>query len=222
MSHFFIESAIIQEAKIVREEPGKAIFRMVLQTADQVNQNKRLYPQAVLAEGMKDVESRMIRRAFLGELDHPVPTGNQFDEVRQTTVMLKEVSHLIRDYDWKGKQLIGELETTNTPNGAILLGLLRDRSGIGMSMRGMASLKRMREHNLVEGPLMIITYDGVSLPSHSDAVVDFKEMKFENKSLLIENCGCGTVCTADGTCYLSSYFDKLVETRMIQFFETWV
>jgi len=86
----------------------------------------------------------------------------------------------------------------------------------------MASLKRVKEHNLVEGPLMIITYDGVSLPSHSDAVVDFKEMKFENKSLLIENCGCGTVCTADGTCYLASYFDKLVETRMIQFFETWV
>jgi len=222
MSHFFIESAIMQEAKLMREEPGKAIFRMVLQTADQVNQNKRLYPQAVLAEGMKEVENRMSRRAFLGELDHPVPTGNQFDEVRQTTVMLKEVSHLIRDYDWRGKQLIGELETTNTPNGAILLGLLKDRSGIGMSMRGMASLKRMREYNEVEGPLMIITYDSVSLPSHSSAVVDFKEMKFENKSLLIENCDCETVCTADGTCYLANYFDKLVETRMIQFFKTWV
>jgi len=222
MSHFFVESAIIQEAKIVKEEPGKAIFRMVLQTADQVNQNKRLYPQAVLAEGMKEVESRMTRRAFLGELDHPVPTGNQFDEVRQTTVMLKEVSHLIRDYDWRGKQLVGELETTNTPNGGILLGLLKDRSGIGMSMRGLASLKRTKEHNEVEGPLMIITYDSVSLPSHTAAVVDFKEMKFENKSMLIENCDCGTVCTADGTCYLASYFDKLVETRMIQFFERWV
>ena len=222
MSHFFIENAIMQEAKMLKEEPGKAVFRMVLQTADHVNQNKRLYPQSVLAEGMKEVENRMNRRAFLGELDHPVPIGNQFDEVRQTTVMLKEVSHLIRDYDWRGKQLVGELETTNTPNGSILLGLLRDRSGIGMSMRGMASLKRMREHNEVEGPLMIITYDSVSLPSHSAAVVDFNEMKFENKSLLIENCDCGTVCTADGTCYLASYFDKLVEMRMIQFFKTWV
>jgi hypothetical protein len=222
MSHFFIENAIMQEAKLVREEPGKAIFRMVLQTADSVNQNKRLYPQSVLAEGMKDIESRMNRRAFLGELDHPVPTGNKFDEIRQTTVMLKEVSHLIRDYDWRGKQLIGELETTNTPNGGILLGLLKDQSGIGMSMRGMASLKKMREYNEVEGPLMIITYDSVSLPSHSAAVVDFKEMKFENKSLLVENCDCGTVCTADGTCYLANYFDKLVETRVVQFFESWI
>jgi len=222
MSHFLIEGAILQEAEIVKSEPGKAVFRMTLQTADDVNQNKRLYPMRVLEEGMKEVESRMRRRAFLGELDHPVPTGSQFDEIRQTTVMLKEVSHLIRDYEWRGKRLVGELETVLTPNGSILLGLLRDKSGVGLSMRGMASLKKTREYNEVEGPLMIIAYDSVSLPSHSSAVVDFNEMKFENKSLLVECANGDVVCTENGVCYLANYFDKLVENRIIKFFRSWV
>jgi len=222
MSHFLIEGAIFQEAEVVKSEPGKAVFRMTLQTADDINQNKRLYPSKVLEEGMKEVESRMKRRAFLGELDHPVPTGSQFDEIRQTTVMLKEVSHLIRDYEWRGKKLVGELETVNTPNGSILLGLLRDRSGVGLSMRGMASLKKLRDYNEVEGPLMIIAYDSVSLPSHSSAIVDFNEMKFENKSLLVEHACGDVVCTENGLCYLANYFDKLVETRMIRFFKSWV
>jgi len=225
MPHFINEGAIFQEAEVVKADPQKAIFRMIMQTADEVNQNRRLYPKNVLNEGIAGCKDRMKRRAFLGELDHPCPTGqDQFDEIRQTTVMLRDVSHMIRDYQWEGNNLMGELETTTTNNGKIFAGLLRDKSGIGLSMRGMASLKREREYNLVEGPLTIITFDSVSLPSHKAAVVDFNEMKFESRKFLSEsiNEGRSTICTPDGKCYLASYFDKLVETKVIEILDAWV
>jgi len=223
MSHFIIESAILQEAEIKKQEPGKAIFRMTMQTVDEVNQNKRIYPKDAITEALKECEGRMKSRAFLGELDHPIPTGNSFDEVRQTTVLLKEVSHLIRDYDIRGNRLVGELETTSTPNGGRLLGLLKDKCGIGLSMRGMAELERRNDGiNVVKKPLLVITYDSVSTPSHSEATVDFNEMTFESYNVLLENSGSQTICTPDGRCYLSNYFDKLVENKMIKFFKRWV
>ncbi len=219
MSAFIMESALFSESKIVHSTPGKATFRNVIQTVDEINQNKRLYPKTVLESGMQGTVDRMRRRALMSELDHPFPQGNQaFDQVRQTTVSLKEVSHIIKNYDFKGNHLVAEMETTNTPNGAILLGLLKDKVGLGFSMRGMAELERLQDHNLVKAPLTVIAFDAVSSPSHKSAVVDFNEMKFESH-MLTESCS--QVCVG-GHCFLPDYFDKLVETRLVQFFDTWV
>jgi len=219
MSSFIQEGAIYQEAKVIKQTPGKAIFRCTLQTAGDINQNKRMYPLNVLDEGMNNCKPRMHSRAFLSELDHPFPQGNQtFDQIRQTTVSLKEVSHLIRNYEWHDNFLVGEMETVNTPNGSILLGLLRDNSGIGFSMRGLAELERQQEYNLVKGPLTIIAFDSVSQPSHKAAVVDFNQMRFES-SMLTESAG--MVCV-NGKCFLPDYFDKLIETKAYSFFDKWI
>lgn len=219
MSSFILESAIYQEAKIIKSDPSKAIFRCTIQTMNEINQNNRMYPKKVLAEAMEGCEGRMKRRSFLNELDHPFLQGNEeFDAIRQTTVALKEVSHLIRDYEFRENHLLSEMETTSTPNGAILLGLLRDKSGIGFSMRGLAELEREKDYSIVVSPLTIIAFDAVSMPSHSAAVVDFNEMKFES-SCLVEQTG--LVCI-NGRCFLPDYFDKLIETRCIKFFNKWV
>jgi len=219
MSSFIMEGAIFQEAKIIKKDPSKAIFRSVIQTCNEINQNGRLYPESVLREGMSHCESRMKRRAFLSELDHPFPQGNEtFDSIRQTTVSLKEVSHIIRSYDFKGNHLIGEMETTSTPNGQILFGLLNDKSGVGFSMRGMAELDHLEEHDIIKSPLTVISFDAVSSPSHRSAVVDFTEMRFEQDAL-VENCN--SICI-NGRCFLPEYFDTLVETKVIKFFERWI
>ncbi len=218
MSSLIMEAAILQEAKVVKETPGKSIFRCTVQTADDVNQNKRMYPKTVLETGMQNCTPRMKTRSFLSELDHPVPTGTQSDGIRQTTVQLKEVSHIIRDYEWRGNHLVAEMETTSTPNGGILYGLLKDKSGIGFSMRGMAELQRMQEYNLVKSPLTIIAFDAVSQPSHKAAVVNFNEMRFES-SMLLENAG--KICI-NGKCFLPDYFDSLVEHKIITFMDKWV
>lgn len=219
MAVFIRESAIYQEAKIIHQTPGKARFRMTLQTMDEVNQNQRMYPKKVLMGGMEACRERMGRGAFFGELDHPFPSGNeQFDAIRQTTVSLKEVGHIIRDFEQRGNSLLGEIETTSTPNGAILCGLLKDKSGIGMSMRGLAELEALQNHNVVKDPLLIVSFDSVSLPSHRAAIVDFNEMKFE-QNMLVEN---NNLICFNGRCFLPNFFDKLIETKMIQFFERWI
>jgi len=215
-----IEQSVFSEATMIKETPTKAIFRCPIQSVDEVNQNNRLYPSAVLDEGMMSCSSRMKRRAFYSELDHPGLTGDsQANGIRQTTVALKEVSHIIRDYEFKGKHLYGEMETTSTPNGSILLGLLKDRTGVGFSMRGLAELERKQDFNEVKGPLTIIAFDAVSTPSHKSAVVDFTEMKFEHDCLMETDSG--VVCL-NGKCFLPNYFDKLIESRVIEFFERWV
>ena len=218
--NLIIEQSIFSEAQVVKSTPSKAIFRCPIQSVDEVNQNHRMYPSGVLKEGMGTCEGRMRRRAFYSELDHPLPTGNdQIDGIRQTTVSLEKVSHIIREYDFRGNQLVGEMETTSTPNGGILLGLLRDKTGVGFSMRGLAELEKMPDHNVVKSPLTIIAFDAVSMPSHRSAVVDFNEMKFE-QNMLFES-PTGVVCV-NGRCFMPDYFDKLIETKVIQFFERWV
>lgn len=220
MSSLIIEQSIFSEAKMIKESPAKAIFRCPIQSVDEVNQNNRLYPGPVLEEGMGNCDSRMKRRAFYSELDHPLPTGNQqIDGIRQTTVALEKVSHIVRTYDFQNKRLYGEMETTSTPSGGILLGLLRDRTGVGFSMRGLAELERLQDHNVVKSPLTIIAFDAVSMPSHKSAVVDFNEMKFE-ADMLFESPS-GVVCI-NGKCFMPDYFDKLVERKVITFFERWI
>jgi len=223
-SHFILEGAIFQEAEVVKKTPNKAIYRMVLQTSDDVNQNKRMYPHSVLDEGIKQCIPRMNKKAFYGELDHPIPTGNDtFDGIRQTTVLLKEVSHYIRNHEWQGNKLIGELETATTSNGQKLLGLLHDRSGLGVSMRGMASLKKLEKYNQVEGPLTIVAFDSVSQPSHKSAIVNFNEVKFENTNMLIENYReTKNLICINNQCFLPNYFDKLVQKNILEFINRWV
>jgi hypothetical protein len=219
MSSLIIEQSIFSEATMIKETTSKSIFRCPIQSVNEVNQNNRMYPSAVLEEGMGNCDSRMKRRAFYSELDHPLPTGNQqIDGVRQTTVALKEVSHIVRAYEFNGNFLMGEMETTSTQNGSTLLGLLKDRTGVGFSMRGMAELDRKTDYNEVKSPLTIIAFDAVSMPSHKSAVVDFNEMKFESH-LITEKAG--MLCVGD-KCFLPDYFDKLVERKTITFFDRWV
>ncbi len=232
MAYFIMEQPIFQEANVVHSTPGKARFRMVMQTMDEINQNKRLYPKPTLTEAMNDCKSRIKSRAFLGEMDHPIPTGSRFDEVRQTTVLLKDASHVLVDYDVQGNRIIGELETLSQGNGSKLLGLIRDKVGLGLSMRGMAELENRKDGiNVVKKPLMVITYDSVSMPSHKEAVIDYGnvkmesfiyEMNFQSMDNIITESNCGIVCTPDGRCYLPEYFDKLVETKTFEFFKMWV
>jgi hypothetical protein len=222
MQNFIGESAIYQEAQIIKADPKKAIYRMTLQTCDEVNQNKRLYPKKVLVTGMENARER-ISKKLPGELDHPLLQGSeQYDGMRQTTVLLKEVSHYIRDYEFQGNLLVGECETASTRNGRDLLGLIMDKCIVGKSMRGMAELANNGGINVVQDPLYIITFDAVSLPSHKAATIRLDEIKFESRNLLQESCSGKLVCTSEGVCYLADYFDKLVETKVIRFFDIWV
>jgi len=218
-TYFISEGAIFQEAEVVKKYPDKAIFRMVLQDVDSPNGNRRIYPSEVLKNGMERCKERMEKRAFLGELDHPLLTGNQrMDMIRQMTVFLKDACQLIRDYEFRGNSLVGELETTSTSNGKTLLGLLIDKIGIGQSMRGLAELEEKEGLHIVKDPLNIFSYDAVSKPSHTGAVVNFNEIQFESNIITESE---NLICCGD-QCFLPEYFDMLVDRKVLKFFKRWV
>jgi len=223
MSFFLQEQALIQEAEVQSFSPGKAIFKMTIQTADEKNRNGRVYPRAVLEQAIKDCEGMIKGRSFYGEMDHPLITSdNSFNEQRQTTVLLKEASHIIRDWDWEGSLLVGEFETLSNFHGKELLALIRDKTSIGTSMRGLAELERRMDGNYVKSPLTIISYDIVSRPSHQKAVINEKRVTFEHLNYLEERASGRVICTLDGKCYLANHFDKLVNEGAIKFYKKWV
>lgn len=223
MSNFIIESAILQEAQNFKMiKPNKARYRMIVQTIDEENMNHRIYPGQVLIEGLKKLKDKIEKRSWLGEYNHPLPTGNQqFDAVRQSQVDLERVSHVITGYEVRGKQIVAEIETTMNHYGQELLSLLKDKITIGKSLRAMAEVERNPRTGLqtVKAPIHVITYDTVSSPSHTAAVVNFNEMTFESRMICEQESG--LVCIGN-RCYTANYFDKLIETEQIRFFERWV
>lgn len=230
-------------AKNVKGYKNKPYIRMecILQTAEEVNRNKRKYDKMTLSESINKIMSRVLGREFLGELDHPISKNPS----RQLTVLYKECSHLIVDLGWDGNNLIGVLETTNTPNGKILKGLAEQKIPVGFSYRGMGDLRQVYENGQqsfkVVGPLHTVTWDSVSFPSHPTAkmkrISEGVDVQPSSSNTLTENSGVikvtneiskmifesinlstvteknGYICNEDGYCYLPNEFDLIVENR---------
>jgi len=141
---------------------GKLLVSGVLQRADAKNQNGRLYPEDVLKrEADKYMENFVKQRRAMGELDHP----------ESSVVNLKNVSHNIVDMGWDGKDLVGTVEILPTPSGNILKDLLQSGILLGISSRGLGSVKKdMREGaDIVQDDFDLIAFDFVSNPSTQGA-----------------------------------------------------
>ena len=211
MGKIIKEAAVFGPAeKIKKYIDGKIIFEAYLQEAETQNQNKRVYLKEVLNNGLERIAEKIKKRGFLGELDHPIST----DQVRQTTVMYAESSHIIREVGWDGNLLRGVLETTPyTAKGKALSGFIADRVIVGFSLRGLADVQDNGQFQMVMPPLIMISYDAVSEPSNSKASV--QEIRNEQLMQIVSESS-QLVCTSDGHCYLPDYFDQLVESKIIK------
>jgi len=203
------EQAIMGHAeKIKKYTNGKVKFNAILQTAGDTNQNKRMYPLSVLEDGIQRIDETIQKRNLIGELDHPI-SDNQ---VRQTTVLYSEASHLITQLEFRGNQLWGEIETLPyTPKGKILSGLILDNISVGFSLRGLADLEDNGDHQRVLAPLVIIGWDSVQNQSHKKASIQ----EIHQESVKVINESTGIIQCSDGVCYLANTFDTLVESKII-------
>lgn len=210
-THVIKEGAVFSAPENVKRYiNGKVIFEAYLQEADEKNKNKRVYPYNVLENGMRRVEDKIKRRAFVGELDHPITKNT----VRQVTVMYKEASHLIREWGWQGNLLRGVVETLPySANGKTLSGLIMDKIPVGFSLRGLADVEDRSTYQLVKDPLMVITFDSVSEPSHSKATI--QEIYNESYVQIVSESK-NMICCSNGHCYLPDYFDMLIETEILK------
>ena len=139
---------------------GKLIVSGVLQRAEAKNQNGRVYPKETLMREAKKYANEFIsERRALGELDHP----------DSSVVNLNNVSHNVLDMNWKGNDLVGTVEVLGTPSGNILKELFKSGIRLGISSRGMGSVKEvMREGDTtlqVQPDFELVAFDFVSNPS---------------------------------------------------------
>ena len=158
---------------------GKLIVSGVLQRAEAKNQNGRVYPKETLMREAKKYSAEFIKeRRALGELDHP----------DSSVVNLNNVSHNVLEMGWSGDDLVGKVEVLSTPSGNILKELFKSGIKLGISSRGMGSVKEVMgeaDQTLeVQPDFELIAFDFVSNPSTHGA---FLSPVNESKSASSQN-----------------------------------
>ena len=172
----------------MKTNDGKLIVKGVLQRAEAKNQNGRIYPREILTrEAKKYTDVQIKERRALGELDHP----------DSSVVNLNNVSHNVREMHWDGDDLKGTVEVLGTPAGNILKELFKSGIKLGISSRGLGSVKEIKEEEGDDGDIKqvqpdfeLIAFDFVSNPSTHGAF-----MAPTNEGKLNESVG-----TRDGIC----------------------
>tara|TARA_B100001094_G_C18194556_1_gene809703 strand:- start:6926 stop:7561 length:636 start_codon:yes stop_codon:yes gene_type:complete len=131
-----------------------------LQTADKKNGNGRVYPFNVLKREIANYMKIVEDNRACGELDHP----------DDSVVNLKNVSHIVTDIWWEGKDVMGKIKVLDTPSGRILKDLVNAGVKLGISSRGLGSVKESMSGTVtVESDFQLICFDMVSEPSTPDA-----------------------------------------------------
>ena len=141
---------------------GRLIVKGILQRADVKNQNGRVYPRETLMREADQYSNVQIKeRRALGELDPP----------DSSVVNLQNASHNILEMHWSGDDLSGTVEVLGTPAGNILKELFKSGIKLGISSRGLGSVKEIHEDDSVEvqPDFELIAFDFVSNPSTQGA-----------------------------------------------------
>lgn len=151
------DKALIKEAK---EKSMPIIVPTILQRADAVNQNKRIYPRMVLEREMQNYKKAVQEGRATGELDHP----------DSSIVALERVSHIVRDVWWEGNDVWGKVEILDTPKGKVAQTLMEAGVKLGISSRGVGETVKTHEgYDMVDESFMLVAFDLVSEPSTQNA-----------------------------------------------------
>jgi hypothetical protein len=155
-----IDHTSFQIAKLTLTEGKSSNGRMILegklQAADTKNGNGRVYPREILErEVQKYIDGPVKQNNAMGELDHP----------EASIINLSNVSHNIKKVWWDGNDLMGQLELLNTPSGKIAQEIVLAGIPLGISSRGMGSVKQLGETVEVQDDFELVAWDLVSVPS---------------------------------------------------------
>jgi hypothetical protein len=167
----------------------------ILATCEVKNGNGRYYSRDLWEREIdKYMESVNANRA-LGELDHP----------DSSIINLKNVSHNIKKIWWDGDHVMGAIELLPTPSGNILRALFENRIPVGVSSRGMGSLKQMGDLMEVQDDFELLCWDFVSTPSNPGSYMKEKGMMNESKTnqynkYIKANSIITEILCANGTC----------------------
>jgi hypothetical protein len=172
---------------------GNPLVEGILATAEVKNGNGRYYSRDLWEREIDKYREVVKENRATGELDHP----------ESSIINLKNVSHIIRDMWWDGDQVIGKIEILPTSSGNILKALVENNVQVGVSSRGMGSLKQVGEVLEVQEDFELLCWDFVSTPSNPGSYMhvikeglDFtSQAKYGKVNSLLSEILC-----ANGTC----------------------
>jgi len=147
------------------------ILYAVLQKYDTPNKNGRIYPERLLKREMEKYQEIIGKGSALNELNHP----------SSSLIDLDRVSHTITETWWDGKILMGKIKLLLSPGwkksgivstkGDQAAMLLMNGVTLGISSRGVGSLKSVKGQNIVQEDFELVCFDLVSSPSTPGAYV---------------------------------------------------
>lgn len=156
---------ILMESKSFLDYSKPFEFYAVLQKYNTPNRNGRIYPEKILKREAENYKKIINKGVSLSELNHP----------ESSLIDLDRVSHIITDIWWDGKILMGKLRLLTSPGfhergvcstkGDLAANYLRQGVTLGISSRGVGSLKKIGEQNEVQDDFELICFDLVSSPS---------------------------------------------------------
>jgi hypothetical protein len=158
---------LLTEAEKSFVKSGGMMLTGVMQRADAKNGNGRVYPENILRREVENYKKLIAENRALGELDHP-------DE---SVINLKNASHIVTDIWWNGKDVVGKVKILTTPSGQILKSLVESGVKLGISSRGLGSVKEKAGLTYVEDDFQLICFDFVSEPSTNGAFMNLSESK---------------------------------------------
>jgi len=158
---------LLTEEEKIQVKEGATFLSGVMQRCDEQNGNGRVYPGGILQREVKNYMKVVEENRACGELDHP----------EDSVVNLKNASHMVVSLWWEGKDLMGKVKVLSTPAGKILAALVNDGVKIGISSRGLGSVKEHQGKTLVEDDFQLICFDIVSEPSTQGAYMMMNESK---------------------------------------------
>lgn len=152
----------------------EVILYAILQKYDTPNKNGRIYPEPILKREIEKYQQTIQNGGALNELNHP--TSSLID--------LDRVSHSIVETWWEGRTLMGKIKLYTSPGwrkmgivsckGDQAAMLLMNGATLGISSRGVGSLKNIKGQNVVQEDFELVCFDLVSSPSTPGAYV-FKD-----------------------------------------------
>jgi hypothetical protein len=158
-------SDIIKESKNMLDHSKPFEFYAVLQKDNTPHRNGRIYPEKILKRESENYKKMIQKGTSLSELNHP----------ESSLIDLDRVSHIITDIWWDGPILMGKLKLLTSPGfhergivstkGDMAANYLRQGVTLGISSRGVGSLKKVGEQNEVQDDFELICFDLVSSPS---------------------------------------------------------
>jgi len=158
------------EKRAVRENNAMFITGK-LQEGGVLNGNQRMYPPEIMEREVKKYSEMVKDNRALGELDHP----------DSSIINLANVSHMVIDIWMDGPAVMGKCKVLDTPSGQILRSLVDAGVKIGISSRGMGSVKEHQGKTIVEDDFQLICFDIVSEPSTPNAFMALSESKLMNE-----------------------------------------